>query len=478
MRKFAGTFVALGLVLALGAYILFVERARPPATDDDAIMLDLTGEDIARVAIEQGGRSVELARAADGKWAITSPRPLPASQSAVTALIDALTRLKCDKKVHEKVADLGPFGLDAPEVRVTVATNRRTVNVLVGSAAPVGSARYAKLGETDPVYTLGSTEASALQKTLEDLRQREVFPVAIDKVTGLRIVKAGGAELRLEKESEDRWRMIAPFEDEADRWRVSDLIWDLTALEAREFVDDDGKDLSRWGLDRPRLRADAASDDRAAPLQLFVGAPGPEGKGFYVRTSGSPSVYLVEPAAFAPLEVSPLDLVRKELAAWNDDDLLRVTCEADGKALALLKDGKSWRIVPPGQSGGGTGAGPAQIPPTGAPEVVKEGEKWALKGVDRTLSGEDMEKLWGAIRDIKVAGVAGALSGGEGESTYGLARPRARVELDLGDGEVIELKIGSRAKTGYHATVTGRDNVYLVDEEKVKALESAIAALA
>ena len=486
MKKFASTFVALAVLVVLGAYILFIEGVRPPDKDAGKVLINVPADDVTHVAIEQASGRVEVARSTgdgEGKWGITFPRPVAASEAAVKALVDAASKLKCEKKVTESAGagGLEAFGLESPWLKVTLDTKQGKKTILVGAETPVGSARYAKLADSDPVYTLASSTVSALAKSLDDLREREIFGVSSDSVTALRLVAPGGLDIRLEKKdgAEGEWRIVHPFNDEADRWKVSDLVWDLTGLTVSEFVDDDGKDLARWGLDRPRLRVDAHSSERPSPLELFVGAPGPDGKGFYVRTSDSPSVYLVNPAAFSPLETGALDLVKKELISWNDDDLIRVTCVDQGKAVAFLRDGKEWKTVPP-DLGGGTAAGvlPRGTPAPQTPEVVKEGEKWQLKAGEKRYSSEDMGKLWSALRDVTVATVVQGAVAGADDARYGLDRPRARVELDLGDGKVLELRIGGRADRGegYYATATGRGLVYVVEEKKVQALESAVSA--
>ncbi len=484
MRKFAGTFVALAVLVVLGAYILFIEGVKPPDRDADNVIIKVAADDITHLAIEQSSGRVEVGRGADGKWAIASPRRLAANQAAVKAVVDAAVKLECEKKVTDSAdaGDLDAFGLAAPEFKVTLDTRQGRKTVLVGAETPVGSARYVKLADSDPVYTLASGTVSALRKSLDDLREREILRVSNDSVTALRLVKPGGGEIRLEREggTGGEWRITHPFDDEADRWKVNEVIWDLTSLNVSEFVDDDGKDLARWGLDRPRLRVDARSSERFLPLELFVGAPGPGGKGFYVRTSDSPSIYLVNPAAFSPLETGALDVVKRDLLTWNDDDLLRVTCDDQGKAVTLLRDGKEWTAAPPGPAGAGVAARIAPgagAPATAAPEVVKEGEKWHLKADARKRPAEDMGRLWAALRGASVSQVVQGAVAGADEARYGLDRPRIRVELDLGDGKVLELRVGSRGGEGYYATATGRGLVYVVEEAKAQALERAIDAL-
>ncbi|MDI7246550.1 MAG: DUF4340 domain-containing protein [Bacillota bacterium] len=495
MRKFAGTLAALAVLVVLGAYILFVEGVRPPDKDADKVLVNVPADDVTRVAIEQASGRVEIARNADegdatgdggGKWEIAYPRRLAASKAAVDALVDAARNLKCEKKVTASAGadDLDAFGLASPWLKVTLDTKQGGKTLLVGAETPVGGARYARLADGDPVYILASSTVSALAKTLDDLRERQILGVSSDSVTALRLVAPGGQDIRLEKkgEGEGEWRIVHPFDDVADRWKVSDLVWDLTGLSVSKFVDDEGKDLARWGLDRPRLRVDAHSSERSSPFELFVGAPGPDGKGFYARTSDSPSVYLASPAAFSPLETGVFDLVKKDLLSWDDDDLLRVTCVDQGKAVAFLKEGKEWKAVHP-DLGTGAAAGilPRGTPAPQAPEVVKEGEKWQLKTGEKRYSSEDMGKLLSAVRDVTVAMVVQGAVAGADDARYGLDRPRVRVELDLGDGKVLELKVGAgagaRGGGGHYATATGRGLVYVVEEKKVQALESAIQAL-
>ncbi|MGE5593159.1 MAG: DUF4340 domain-containing protein [Betaproteobacteria bacterium] len=486
MRKFASTLIALAVLAVLGAYILFVEGVKPPDKNAGNVLVNVPASDISSVAVEQASGRVEVEKAAGSagkdEWKITFPKAVAASDTAVKALVDAAAKLTCEKKVAEQVDANGleAFGLSSPWLKVTLHTKEGEKTVLVGAETPVGGARYAELADSDTVYTLASDTVSALAKGLDDLREREIFAVSTDSITALRLVRPGATDIKLEKNKdrdEAEWRITEPFSDEADRWKVSDLIWDLSGLTVSEFVDDEGKDLARWGLDRPRLRVEANTSERASAFELLVGSRAPDGKGFYVRTSDSPSVYLVNPATFSPLETAAVDLVNKDLLSWNDDDLLRVTLAEQGRSVGLLKDGKEWRTAPPGLAGGtAAGALPQPAPAPQAPQVVKEGEGWQVKAAEKRYSSDDMSKLWSAVRDVTVANVVEGAASGVDDARYGLDRPRVKVELDLGDGKVLELKIGAKAagENGYYASVTGRRLVYLVQDAKVQALESAI----
>jgi|GEM_PF-666642 len=488
MRKFASTLVALAVLVVLGAYVLFVEGVKPPDKNAGNTLVNVPAGDVSRVAVEQASGRVEVERTTDSagkdKWKITFPKAVAASDTAVNALVEAASKLVGEKKVAEKVDANGleAFGLASPWLKMTLHTKEGEKAVLVGAETPVGGARYAKLADSDTVYTLSSDTVSALAKGLDDLREREIFAVSTDSITALRLVKPGATGIKLEKNKggaagEDEWRIAEPFSDEADRWKVSDLIWDLTGLTVSEFVDDEGKDLARWGLDRPRLRVQADTSERPSTFELVVGSEAPDGKGFYVRTSDSPSVYLVNPATFSPLETTAVDLVNKNLLSWNDDDLLRVTLTEQGRSVGLLKDGKEWRTAPAslttGMAAQALPAPPASAPQ--APKVVKEGESWQVKASEKRYSSDDMSGLWSAVRDVTVDNVVEHAAAGADDARYGLDRPRAKVELDLGDGKVLELKIGARASGGgYYASVTGRRLVYVVQDAKVQALETAI----
>ncbi|MCR4403535.1 MAG: DUF4340 domain-containing protein [Firmicutes bacterium] len=485
MRKFASTYIAVAVVVALGAYILFVEGVRTPGEDAGKILVDVAADEVTRVTVERASGRVEVARGeAHGKaeWRIESPKAVAASDDAVRALVNAAAKLTCEKRITDQAGDgeLETFGFDHPWLKITLHMKEGEKAILLGGETPVGGARYVKLADSGAIYTVASSTVSALNKRFEDLRERNVVPVQSGSVTALRLVKPEGLDVRLERvqgeeAGEEEWRITQPFNDVADKWKVSDLVWDLTGLSVSEFVDDEGRDLERWGLERPRLRVEVLSTERDSVFELLVGSEAPDDMGFYVRTSDSPSVYLVNPAAFAPLETGAVDLVKKELLSWNDDDVLRVTCVDQGRAVAFLRDGKGWKTVPPNLDAAKATLIQGQ-PATKPAEVVKEGVKWELKAGEKRYSEDEMSALLAALRDVTVASVVEGSVAGTADARYGLDRPRTSVELDLGDGNVLELKIGRKMDRGeaLHATATGRNLVYVVEEEKVKALQSAI----
>ena len=100
--------------------------------------------------------------------------------------------------------------------------------------------------------------ADDLIKTADDLREKKIIKALSESVDGIRIVRRMEDDMTdviCQKQGED-WYLARPIIDKADEEVIDGLLADITGLTVDSFVDDEGSDLSRWGLDRPRLRID------------------------------------------------------------------------------------------------------------------------------------------------------------------------------------------------------------------------------
>ncbi len=450
MKKFRGTFVALAIVLILAAYIMFTERGKPTTDSSEGTVFGVRQDTVQEISIEHDGAKVSVKKDDSGRWAIVAPKPYVTSQEAVESLVDAIAQAEFDKEIEAEPSDLGLYGLGSPITRVEVKGAKGNKKVLlIGSATPVGSGYYVKPADDSKVCTIPTTLANDLMKTADDLRERKIIKVSSESVEGIRIVGRMGedvTDVMCEKRDGD-WNLIRPIPDRADRWKITELIWDITGLVAEDSVDDEGLELSRWGLDSPRLRIDLIVAETGEPVQVFVGDPGPDEEGFYVKAGESPAVYLVKPSTFLPLELTPPDLVDSQLAVWNHDEVIAVTWILDNKTFSLIRDGKGWKINP-------------KVSVSGRADAVWEGEK--------------LEMLRTTLQDIQVTGVGEILRPEIDLAAFGLDNPDVSVQFDLGDGNTFELKIGKEIEEGFYATVTDRYFVYLVKKDGIEALENVL----
>jgi len=357
-------------------------------------------------------------------WPIRKINPL------VNCAIVAISEAKFEKEIEADPSDLEAFGLSSPDTRIVVEGDRRgKKTLLIGSATPVGSGYYVKSGDDAKVWVIPTVVADALIKTVDDLREKKIIKASAESCDGIRIIRRmedDVTDVICQKQGED-WHLVRPIIDKADKELIDGLLADIIGLTVESFVDDEGSDLSRWGLDRPRLRIDLTVAGRGTALQVFVGAPGPNEEGFYVKTGDSPAVYLVKPLDFSALRLTPPDLVDSQLAQWDPGKVITAT----------------WML------------GDKPFPPISS----------------------DLDTLLTALRDIRIIGVGESLESDIDLDSYGLNDPRVCVQLDLGDGNIFEVRVGKKIEEGFFAIATGRNFVYLVAKDGIFALDEAIRKL-
>ena len=283
-------------------------------------------------------------------------------------------------------------------------------------------------------YILPVASAGGPCEATDDLMGRKIIEAAGESINGIRIIKRVEDYLSdvICQKRDDTWYVINPIVDRADKQRIDELIQDITGLTVAEFVDNETRDLSQWGLDRPRLRIDLTVTRDVSGYRILIGDSGPGNEGFYVRTKDSSAVYLVKPQAFSPLELITPDLIERQLVCWDNDGVIKA----------------SWDI--------------------------KEDCNLYIAGESKSSVLFNRDTLSSALRDIRIMGIGEVLKEGVDFARYGLDNPTIRVHLDLGRGSTLEIKIGKGTENGFYATVTNRDFIYLVERNAVETLDKVL----
>jgi len=356
--------VAILILAALAAYFYLGgggERSQEAA--DQAVstaVLSLPRDEISAVAIQRrDGTSLRLEKqeagegaagaggeAPAGQWRLVEPVVWPANAQRMESILDVLSHLVAQRVLvqegegveDDEAGRLAEYGLDDPELVVTVRTGDGERRLEVGARTPVGTARYARLDGREPVFTLGEYLVDYFTRPVKDYRELTILPFTPEQVQRLEIATAAGVAV-VEKEKEFYWNLVEPFEHPADyEDAIFLLLMPLSGLAAQEFIDEPG-DLAPYGLDRPqavvRLAWDPGDGTGLKEEVLYIGKAG-EGGTAYVKT-GSDTVMVVrlDPVPFARVTAESLalmDLVRI-------DDLFTLHLEVLGPGgLHLMLD--------------------------------------------------------------------------------------------------------------------------------------------
>ncbi len=138
----------------------------------DKSLFRYANKDVKKIRVAAGDKAVAVEREGESKWKVVEPAPGPADEPKATDLLFKLTGLRADGVAAEQPAALDTYGLDTPEITVTVTkTDGKEIGTLLISKEEKEQ-RYVQIKGEAPVYTLPSKDLKDLPRTPDDFREK------------------------------------------------------------------------------------------------------------------------------------------------------------------------------------------------------------------------------------------------------------------------------------------------------------------
>ena len=150
--------------------------------------------------------------------------------------------------------------------------------------------------------------------------------------------------------AKDHWRILAPVDAEADRYRVEDLCRTVAQLRSRAQLEpggDGGVNAAAAGLETPAATVTLTDrDDKTYVLE--IGGPVTMSSDTYVRRAGETTIHIAARDLAAELERGTNDYRSKAVATLDADDMVAATFVTGEQSLALTKTARQgWVIESP-----------------------------------------------------------------------------------------------------------------------------------
>jgi hypothetical protein len=261
-----------------------------------------------KIVVKAKANSYTLERNAEKLWTLAGTKPELAEAKQVSAMLGALAQHKAQQFADDTPANRTAFGLDKPQVDATITTEGgKTIRL-----------RVAKGGTPQAVYGLREDESGAvlaevpeaalndLDRNVIDLRDRTIVRFKQEQVTKIVFHNANGTEIivaRPPEASAEGWRVVAPREGKAQVYKVTSVLWTLSAYRAGTRVEENPKDWGKYGIG-PKSRFIALFGADGGELARFtIGDPVKDKPDtFYVRGNG-PIVAEVDGSRFKDFPV-------------------------------------------------------------------------------------------------------------------------------------------------------------------------------
>ncbi len=285
-------------------------------------------EEIRALAWDYEEESVSLIwDDAEGRWSYAGDRACPLDPERVESLVTAAAEVCAGMKIAN-VKDFAQYGLEEPELTVTVETEERSVMYEVGNRTIEGE-YYLRLNGENTVYTGTDSLPEVFRVGLEHLITMESAPGDIAAPKSLTVTGEGeNYTLVRQEDGAGSWYGSAyewyaeregetlPVSAESAR-RLWEQVGEISFLSC---VDWNEENFSRYGLNTPQATAEAVYLTAKGEEKTFTLCFGDYvGEQVYVNIAGSEKVYQVSGSlpdelmypdweAMTPLTVCPVDL--------------------------------------------------------------------------------------------------------------------------------------------------------------------------
>ena len=265
--------------------------------DKSVIKIDREKVDGVEVAAGAARPPIQFAKAG-GEWKLIKPLEARADPGLVEALVGSLQTAQMKSVAADSAtpADLKKYGLDRPDVTVTVHLgSARAALALGGKAGP--DTVYARDTSGPLVVTVDGTLADTAKKSAEDYRRKDVFEFRAFNATRAEFTR-NGQTTSFERvkgkdaETPDGWRRVSPNAADADRSKVESLLAGVADMRATAFV----PSTAKTGLDSPALTVLVKFEDGKKEERVSFGKNGAD---VYALIPGQPGAAKIEADKFA-----------------------------------------------------------------------------------------------------------------------------------------------------------------------------------
>src|SRR3954453_4809655 len=310
----------------------------------------------------------------------------------------------------------------------------KTKTTLILLAVAVAAAVYIKFYE------------SKGPNTVEARRQAgNVVNFERDALEGV-VIQNGDDRIELRKQDQ-KWRIEAPFKDQADRGVVENLVADLDSwqkldsIPASEIEKNKGR-LDEYGLSKGKLKLKLLG--KGAPPEITFGNDAALQGKMYVRVGEGSDVIVAAQSVRNDISKKPEDFRDKKLTDLTAAQITRALVKTAAGEMELEKKADHWEIVKPLKARG------------------------------------DDQKIGDTLAQVTTAQIQQFVAEDRGDlRPYGLAEPRGSVTLFTADDKTGQtLQIGGvpeKEKEQVYVRFTARNAVYTLPKkvEEILALKPA-----
>jgi hypothetical protein len=445
MRGLWSTLALVVVLAGLGGYIYFVDSKRPASTGIEGEpartkVFTVEADKVNEIRLTYKGQTTLLQKAESG-WQMIEPTKLEADPPEAIGLAQAIANLESVREVVDNPSDLKQFGLAEPQIAVEFkAEGGASGSFKLGNKNATQGEIYALKGGDDTVFLVSAFQESSFSREPFALRDKKILKFDREKADTLALVKGANA-IELSRTGSD-WRVVKPVASRSDYSAVEGFITRLSSANMSRLVEEDAKDLAKYGLDKPSMTVTIGAG--SAKTVLEVGKT--ENDQTYAKDASRPIVFTVDSTLQTDLNKNFDDYRKKELFEFRPFYLAKMRAVLDAPAGP-----KTYEIEKV------------------APAKPGDAETWKVTrvgGASHTADGAAMDDLLNKLVALKAESFV------TGTAKTGLDKPALVVSTSFDDGKFERVRFGSVGDNAYGM----RDGEAGVAKIETSAMRAAMQA--
>lgn len=279
----------------------------------------------------------------DEMWSLKEEEAFPVDQNTASNLASRMASLQATKEVIENANDLAEYGLDSPEITVTIKkSDDSTMTLSIGDQLTTGNDYYATINNETTVYVVEALVRNTFITEKNDLMQIEDLPsIKTELITGVKVTSNQFSNFTLMYDENNKddysgsslypWYITGHYKENAnaDLTAVNQLLTNYTSLSFKEGVDYKKENLDQYGLKTPEnaltiwYREEEGGEVK--DLTLYLGNQNDQGE-YYVRLEGFDSTYTIASSTVSALfDVDVYSITAKSTNLISIDSITNFT---------------------------------------------------------------------------------------------------------------------------------------------------------
>ena len=347
-------------ILVGGFYLLYDVYFKGEETkleEAEAKILGIDASEVTALRLVTQKNDMHFELREDDEWYMTKPLQTPAVSHRVKSIVDRILEGKKEEVFPEQVDDLSEFGLDKPQIAVTMMNGSKILGAtfFLGAKKPIGSSYYARLGQDRRIFTISSFVQKHVNRRFRDLRNRDLILTAPYQIDGLKFLEP--VKMELKKDENGKWEFIHPKGVVADKAKVNQVITQGLKGQIEEFIKSDKRD-KKYGFDTPSNKLIVLSQGKiVAEVTIGKAREADEGvsgeakkKGYWAMTDKRAEVLFIDSIMFDELDKTPDDLRDKRLFSFVLRAVKFMEIRGPKTTVKAAKEGEAWIVTEPEKS--------------------------------------------------------------------------------------------------------------------------------